>query len=78
MAVDRGGWRLTCAAVIPKNVVSRLAVMAVHQVERDGEKRDAWRNAMLSAREEVTMKVLAECVGSMADAEVGKLFCSPE
>jgi hypothetical protein len=78
MAVDRGGWRLTCAAVIPGNVVSRPASMAVHQVERDGENKDARRNAMLSEREDVAVKLLAECMGSMLDAELGKSFCSPK
>lgn len=42
MADDRGGWRRTMAEVRSGQVVKRPASMAWHQVERAGEKAQAW------------------------------------
>ncbi len=41
-AADDGGYLRTCADVRAGHVESRLTSIALHQVDRDGEKRVAW------------------------------------
>ena len=78
IGAECGGCRLTCADVMFGKVVRRLASMAVHQVDRAGEKREAWMKAMRSAMVSVGKMELAVWCSSVtvvSGSELGKSSC---
>jgi hypothetical protein len=50
MAIDWGGLRRTCSAVISGKVVNQPASVAANHVEIAGENKVAWAKAMRSVR----------------------------
>jgi len=78
IGAERGGCRRTCADVISGKVESRPASMTEHQVERDGEKTDAWMKAMRLESESVERVELAVCstsVGLVSSCVPGRSSC---